>query len=394
MFKKRGEPEKGFLARHKILIAIATLIGTIVGAGILAIPYVVAQSGFLFGFIITVGLGLAFLVLNLMTGEIVLRTKKQYQLTGYAGKYLGPWGKRTMMFAMLFSIYGALTAYLIGEGETLKAIFHWGNPLWYSLIFFVVAFVVIFNGVKAAGNVELFLILMLLTIIIAIGIFSYQDINFSHLTTYNWLKFFAPYGVILFALGGTAAIPEMQEVLVSEKEKMKKAIVVGSVIPIILYILFAFVVVGIIGLDNFEMLQPNEKIATVALSIYSSPILGVLANMIAILSMFTSFLSLSIALIETYEYDYAFPHTASVLLTFSIPLLITLFSLSSFITIIALTGAVAGGLQAVLLIFTFWKARLNGDRVPEYALGEYRFIGSFLILLFSLGVALELASLI
>ncbi|MEK9201395.1 MAG: aromatic amino acid transport family protein, partial [Patescibacteria group bacterium] len=65
MFKKKGVPEKGFLAKHKILIAIATLVGTIVGAGILAIPYVVAQSGFLFGFIITVGLGLAFLVLNL-----------------------------------------------------------------------------------------------------------------------------------------------------------------------------------------------------------------------------------------------------------------------------------------------------------------------------------------
>ncbi|MEK6939343.1 MAG: aromatic amino acid transport family protein, partial [Nanoarchaeota archaeon] len=321
---------------------------------------------------------------------IVLRTKKQYQLTGYTGKYLGPWGKRLMMFAMLFSIYGALTAYLIGEGETLKAIFHWGNPLWYSLIFFAVAFVVIFNGVKAAGNAELFLILMLLIIIIGIGIFSYQDINVSNLTTYNWLKFFAPYGVILFALAGIPAIPEMQEVLEEEKKKMKKAIIIGSVIPIVLYILFALVVVGIIGLENFEALQPNEKIATVALSIYSSPILGVLANIVAILSMFTSFLSLSIALIETYEYDYAFPHSAAMLLTFSVPLLITLFSLSTFITIIALTGAVAGGLQAVLLIFTFWKARLNGDRMPEYALGEYRFLGSFLILLFSLGVALEL----
>ncbi|MDP3699036.1 MAG: aromatic amino acid transport family protein [Nanoarchaeota archaeon] len=394
MFKKKGEPEKGFLARHKILIAIATLVGTIVGAGILAIPYVVAQSGFLFGFIITVGLGLAFLVLNLMTGEIVLRTKKQYQLTGYTGKYLGSWGKRLMMFSMLFSIYGALTAYLIGEGETLKAIFRWGNPLWYSLIFFIIAFLIIYKGVKAAGNVELFLIVMLLIIIIGIGIFSYQDINFSNLTSYNWLKFFAPYGVVLFALAGIAAVPEMQEVLENEKEKMKKAIIIGSVIPIILYVLFTLVVVGIIGLENFEVLQPNQKIATVALSIYSSPILGVLANIIAVLSMFTSFLTLSIALIETYEYDYAFPHSTAVLLTFSIPLLITLFSLSTFIAIIALTGAVAGGLQAVLLIFTFWKARLGGDRVPEYALGEYRIIGSFLILLFSLGVALELATLI
>ncbi len=390
MFKKRGEPEKGFLSKHKILIATATLVGTIVGAGILAIPYVVAQSGFLFGLIITVALGLAFLVLNLMAGEIVLRTKKQYQLTGYAGKYLGPWAKRLMMFSMLFSIYGALTAYLIGEGETLRAIFRWGNPLWYSILFFIIAFLIIHKGVKAAGNAELFLILILLAIVIIIGIFSYQDINPSNLTTLNWTKFFAPYGVILFALAGIPAIPEMQEVLGEEKAKMKKAIIIGSVIPIILYILFAFIVIGVIGLENFEVLQPNQKIATVALSIYSSPILGVLANCIAVLTMFTSFLTLSIALIETYEYDYAFPHSSALLLTFSVPLLITLFSLSTFITIIAITGAFAGGLQAILLIFTFWKARLNGDRVPEYSLGRYQFIGSFLILLFSLGVVIEL----
>ena len=77
----------------------------------------------------------ALLLVNLMAGEIVLRTKKQHQLTGYAEKYLGKWGKRLMMFSMAFSIYGALTAYLIGEGEVLKAIFRWGDPLWYSIIF-------------------------------------------------------------------------------------------------------------------------------------------------------------------------------------------------------------------------------------------------------------------
>ena len=143
MFNKRGSPETGFLARHKILIGIGTLLGAIVGAGILAIPYVMAQSGLLLGFILIVGLGLSLLLVNLMAGEIVLRTNKQHQLTGYAERYLGPWGKRLMTFSMVFSIYGALTAYLIGLGETLAAIFHGGNPLVYTLICFVCGFLII-----------------------------------------------------------------------------------------------------------------------------------------------------------------------------------------------------------------------------------------------------------
>lgn len=390
MFKKRGFLDLPFLTRHKTLIGIGTMLGAIVGAGILGIPYVVAQSGLLLGFIITVVLGLSLLLVNLMAGEIVLRTKKQHQLTGYAEKYLGPWGKRLMMFSMVFSIYGALTAYLIGLGETVRAIFHWGSPLLYTIICFAIAFFIIYRGVKATGTVDFILMSLLIIIIISIALFSFSNIKLDNLTTLNVAKFFAPYGVILFALMGVPAVPEVQEVIEGEREKMKKILIIGSLIPIFLYLIFAVVVVGVIGLENFEILEANQRIATVALSIYSSPILGVFANFIAMLAMFTSFLTLGTAMIEMYEYDYLFPRSSALLLTFTVPLLIALFSLSTFISVIALTGAIAGGLQIILVIFTFWKARSHGDRAPEYSLGQYKFLGSLLILLFSIGVTLEL----
>ena len=134
MFQKRGVSEKGFFARHKLWMAISTLVGTIVGAGILGLPYVISKVGFVYGSVLIVLLGLAFLLLNLCMGEIVLRTRQQHQLTGYAAKYLGQKGKWIMTLTLILSIYGALTAYLIGEGETLHAIFG-GSSLLYTLIF-------------------------------------------------------------------------------------------------------------------------------------------------------------------------------------------------------------------------------------------------------------------
>src|SRR3989344_130290 len=288
MFKKRGSPETGFLTKHKTLIGIGNLLGAIVGAGILAIPYVMAQSGLLLGFILIVGLGLSLLLVNLMAGEIVLRTKKQHQLTGYAEKYLGPWGKRLMMFSMIFSIYGALTAYLIGLGETLTAIFHWGNPLVYTVICFAIGFFIIYKGVKVMGTADFILMGLLIVVILSVTVVSYHNINIDNVTAFNFAKFFAPYGVILFALMGIPAVPEVQEVLEHDKNKMRNALIIGSLIPIFLYILFAIIVVGVIGLSNFEILEPNQRIATVALSIYSSPIIGIAANIIAVLAMFTS----------------------------------------------------------------------------------------------------------
>ncbi|MDO8656420.1 MAG: aromatic amino acid transport family protein [Nanoarchaeota archaeon] len=392
MLTQRGDStaDTGFFARHKFWIAVTTLVGTIVGAGILGIPYVVAKAGFLVGFILILVLGIAFIFLNLFAGEVILRTKEQHQLTGYAEKYLGKNGKRIMTFTMLFSIYGALTAYLIGEGATLHAIFQFGEPLYYSLIFFFLAVCIIWKGMKSTGKAELILISLLFLVVIFITVFSYNNLNFSNFTFFDFGKIFLPYGIILFAMTGSPAIPEMQQVLVKDKKLLKKAIIVGTCIPIILYIVFTFVIMGLVGLDQFEVLAPNERIATVALSMYAHPILGILANFLAILSMFTSFLTLGTALTQVYEYDYALSRSISMLLTFMIPLIIVLFNLTTFITILGITGAIAGGLDGILITLMYWKAKVLGDRTPEYSLPPYTLIGSLLIVLFVFGIVYQL----
>jgi len=296
MLKKRGTKQTGFFANNKLLIAITTLIGTIVGAGILGIPYAIAKVGFFWGFIIIVTLGLCFILINLFAGEMILRTKKQHQLTGYAQKYLGKWGKIVMTLVMLMSLYGALIAYLIGEGSTLYAIFGFGSPLIYTLIFFAITSYIIFSGIKATGKTELVLISLLIIIVFVIGVFSYRSMDFSRLLTSNITNFLLPYGIVLFAYMALPAIPELQEVIGKEKKLLKKAIIWGSVIPIIIYLFFAAVVVGAVGLENFELLDTNQRIATIALSIYSNKILGVFANILAVLAMFTSYRNVRIRL--------------------------------------------------------------------------------------------------
>ena len=387
MLKKRGTKEKSnFFTKNKLLVAITTLVGTIVGAGILGIPYVLAKAGFFYGSLIILIIGVAFLFLNLFAGEVVLRTKEQHQLTGYAEKYLGTNGKRFMALGMLINIYGALPAYLIGEGTTLHAIFKFGSPLLYTLIFFAIAFLIIYRGIKATGKTELFLIFLLFLVVIFICLFSFQEISFSNLSIFNPAFFFLPYGVIIFAFMASPAIPELQEILGKEKKKMKKTIIIGSLIPIFLYLIFAFIIVGVVGVNQFDQLEPNQRIATVALQIYSQPLLGLFANILAVLAMFTSFLTLGVALVEMYHYDYKLSRQTSLLLTFSLPLAIVLFDLTTFITVLGVTGAIAGGLDGILVILMYWKAKILGNRKPEYNLGKLQIFGTLLIILFLFGM--------
>lgn len=411
MFKKKGGKSylEQFFHKHRFEMAVCTLVGTVVGAGVLGMPYVIAKAGFLYGSLLIFLVGLAFITLNLYVGEIVLRTKDQRQLTGYMEKYLGRHGKWMMTFVMMFGIYGAMTAYIIGEGETIKAIigeptfllelFQWLPDIllsflfthFYSLLFFFIVALIIYRGVKAAGPAELIIISLLFVVVFIIGIYSFGNINVNYFSTFHPEFFFLPYGVILFSFIGAAAIPELQEELgKSGRKYMKKALIWGSVIPLILYFFFTVIIVGLVGLENFELLSANQRIATVALSVYANPVLGLCANIFAMFTMFTTFLTLGIALKEVYHYDYHLNEKWAFVLTLSLPLILALSNFTSFITVLAITGAVAGGLEGILVVLAYWKAKKFGDRKPEYSLKSPKFVGYILLVLFSVGILYQI----
>ena len=107
---------------NRLWTAIATLVGTIVGAGVLGVPYVVAKVGLLPGIASIIGLDLIMLLVNLYIGEIVLRTKGNHQLSGYAERYIGSWGRIVLGVALIIQLSGAMVAYTIGEGHTFRAL--------------------------------------------------------------------------------------------------------------------------------------------------------------------------------------------------------------------------------------------------------------------------------
>jgi len=59
----------------KFWAATFTLTGTMIGAGVLGLPYVFAQSGFVIGLFWLIILGSILIFVNLSLGEITLRTK-------------------------------------------------------------------------------------------------------------------------------------------------------------------------------------------------------------------------------------------------------------------------------------------------------------------------------
>lgn len=362
--------------------AIAVLVGTTIGAGILGLPYVIYRAGFLSGLVLMTALFLAVLLLNLQMGEIASSTSGYHQLTGYAEKYLGRSGKYVMFGSVVFGFYGALLAYIIGEGKVLAALTG-GSPFIYSLLFFVFASLLVYLGLKVIEKAELFLTAGILTIVIILALWGFGSLNWSNLTEFNLYKLLIPYGVFFFAMGGLSAIPQQAEILGPHRKKLKLAIILGTTIPFIVYLIFTFIVVGITGHNTTE-------VASIGLGRALGPAMVIGANIFAFFTMSTSFLTLGLALKSTYQYDFKINKNLAWLLTVSVPLLIFAAGFNDFEQVLGLGGAIGGGVQGILIGAMYLRLKKHRAKLPEYELSKSWLISGLLALMFIGGMVYTL----
>ena len=167
-----------------------------VGVGIFGIPFTFSKAGFWVGFLFLIFIGFITLLLNFMYGEVVLRTHEEYQITGYTDKYLGPWFKRLIFFSISLALYSALLVYMVLAGDFLNNILStvfYTSQTSYSLVFFVVFSILIFQGIKRISWVELLLVglfTLVVLLILGVGVNKIDPSNFTGANSEFW---FLPY---------------------------------------------------------------------------------------------------------------------------------------------------------------------------------------------------------
>ncbi len=364
--------------------AIATLTGCIIGAGVFGIPYVVVRAGFWTGMLVILVLGLAVLLIHLLVGEISLRSNKCHQLVGYAEKYLGKKGKYLMAVSMVIGVYGAMIAYTLGVSESLAALFGGSVWLWAVFFYFVMA-LLLWGGLEVLEKSEFWMegVKFLVFFVILFILFSSRHFSADNFVGFSWYRLLLPYGVVLFAFAGTAAIPEVREEMKKCKLLTKRAIIIGSVIPIIVYLLFTAAVVGVTG-------GITTEVATLGLGLVVSGLGFLLLHLFAILAMASSFVALGYALKETYRVDFKLPRGEAWALTMTIPAVLIMLGARSFVNTLQVAGAFAGGIAGITIVLMHAKAKRRSERKPEYSVKLNWLVYSVLILLFAVGMLYEL----
>ncbi len=333
--------------------AVFMITGMTIGAGILGIPYVVARVGLWVGLIYIALLGAIVLYLNLMTGEVAVRTKQNLQLPGLAGHYLGAWARYFLSVVMVLGGTGALLAYTVGEGQILSTLFG-GEPLMWGTIFWALGSVVVWRGLAALKNVDRILSFLVIAIIAGLSLWLLPHYNNTTIPSFDPLQIFLPYGVILFALNATPAIAEAHALLPGSQRHFKRALILGTTIPIFIYILFAFAVVGAMGNDVTEL-------ATIGLGQKFGPAVFWAANLFAVLSMGTGFVGLGIAIKQNLVWDNKVNPFLATLIVILIPIILFFLGVNSFVAILDIVGAVLVGSSSIIMALVYWRARKAGD---------------------------------
>jgi amino acid permease len=343
--------------RKSVWVTAFTLTGTVIGAGILGLPYVFAQSGFLIGSFWLLVLGAVMIYVNLAIGEVTLRTKGVHHLPGLAERYLGKNGKTIMFLSLAFGIYSALLAYLVGEGESLSRLIMGSGDyaVYFGIGFCPLMTLLLGEGLRALKKVESYGVIVIIIIILGIFVWLVPGIEVGNLSEIDYGNFLFPFGVVLFALLGFSSIPELRRTISGSEKSFRKAIVVGMIISIVLYFLFALAFVGTLG-------KSVPEVATLGF--------GGVVLLLGVFTMITSYFVLSFALKDVFTYDLDTEGFIRFFFVSLVPLVFYLiayfFEIGDFVSILSIGGVVSGGLTAVLALVMNVRAKKMGNRSPEF----------------------------
>ncbi|MDP3794754.1 MAG: aromatic amino acid transport family protein [bacterium] len=366
------------------LFATSTLVGAIVGAGIFGLPFAVARSGFAIGVLYIVAFGVVLMLINLAYGEVVLRTPGRHRLIGYATTYLGSWVRPVIVFSTVVNLQGGLLAYLILGGQFAHFLLHpivGGTAAFWSLTFFAVGALVIWRGLRLVGPLELLLDLLFIGALFALAVSVLPFVRLEHLAVVSAAPgaVLLPFGVTLFALAGWIVVPELRDFFPHGAGRLRLAIVVGSLIPVLLALLFVTAVVGVTGpLTTPEALGGLQKLL-------GAPVL-IIGSLFGLGAIITSLFIFGLGAKHLFHYDLGLPMPLAWVLAVAPAPLLYLAGATNFITVIAISGTVSTFLEGSAILASYRRALAAGERRPEYELHLSFPVTALVVLLFAAGL--------
>lgn len=381
---------------------ILLIVGTSIGGGMLALPIANAATGF--------WQSTLFLILcwsAMTTGAFLILESNLYLRNGghmvsMALLTLGKWGSAFTWLVYLFLLYTLLCAYISGGADVLNSLMAKAGmrltDTQASLLFVLVFGAVVYSGIRQVdwlnrglmfGKLGAYLVLVIL-------IFPYIDISHFQNGDYRYIS--GTVMILITSFGFAIIVPNLREYFKDDIKKLRRAILIGSLIPLICYIAWDAVIMGSLANEgplSLEVLidssHSTSDLAEEIEQTISSPLIHRFFNFFISISMLTAFLGVSLCLITFLADGFGWKQKGTkglvlFTLTFLPPLLIVLHYPGAYINALNFAGIFCVLLLLILPAAMCWAGRSRGMSIRYQMFGgKYTLITvllfSFLLLL-------------
>lgn len=393
--------------------SVLLVAGTQIGAGMLALPITTARGGYFFSVLLfLVSFLYMLLTLYLLMEANLYEESYEANIISMAKKRLGTFGQFVAWFSFLLLLYSVAAAYISAGGSLVAKLLHdsfsFAQDTHWGVTLFIILFAcVVFLGPFVVDYVNRFLMFGLILSYLLMVIFITPHLRLSNFSLGEPIYLLAAVPVVVLSFTSHIIVPSLRTYLQNDVSKLKKALWYGSLIPLIFYLIWETLILGVVPAHGTSSLaniaDAAHPVAKLTDMLHASTGLAWIAIAVGSFSFFalvTSFLGVALALMDFLADGFQIKKNLSgrvilLLATIVPPLLFALFSPSGFVLALSYAGVFVAILYGILPVIMVWKARYI-ERLPA----TYRVTGgrpvlvlsvicSILVILFQVGATLH-----
>ncbi len=287
-----------------LLGGILLVAGCCTGAGMLGLPVLSAAAGFIPSLILFVLCWLFMAATGLLLLEVNLLFQEEVSIISMTGKTLGRIGQTFSWICFLFLFYSLMVAYTAGCGVlvtdfvaalTGKIVPNWIGGLAFNLLFGLF----VFFGTKAVDELNRLLMTGLIVSYFALVGFGIAYVKPELLLHTNWLYSIAAIPAMIISFGYHNLIPSLCSYMQRNVRKLRLTILIGSAVPLLIYLIWEALVLGIVPSHGFlDALDKGEMAVQSLRSALGASWIVTIGQYFAFFAIVTSFLAVALSLVD------------------------------------------------------------------------------------------------
>lgn len=384
--------------KNRLVGAILLVSGTTIGAGMLALPVTTGLAGFFPSIVIMTAIWLFMMLTAFYLLEVNLRMKGESNLISMMHLTLGKPGEIIAWITYLLLLYSLTAAYLVGCSQILedvvKGFISFDPPpwIWPVSIFFIFGIFVYF-GTEVVDFLNRGLMVGLILAYVSLVLFACCRVHFPLLDHVDWRFILPSVSVVLTTFGYHIIIPTLSTYLEHDSKLLKRAILIGSLIPFLIYLVWQFLVMGVVPVHGenslSEAAEKGLQITFFLKKYFQNPWVGLSVRAFAFFAIVTSLLGVSLSLSDFLADGLKIKKSSLgkfflILLTFLPPLFFALFYPQGFIVALKYAGFFVVILLALLPSLMTWYERYGKATKRTFIKSDFKVIGGKGLLVFTI----------